>query len=182
MGYRTLVVLMGVGLLVCGCAGSSGGGETETRPADFQLEYNWQAGSLPPPYHYEYTISIGPDAQGEIVFQPDYPSDKTPVWREPLTVTEANLDAIYALAREKGLFSETWQEATDAPVGGRVEWLEVTANGQQISLPAFMEQNAQTIASQELYEAIRDLVPEATWEKLETQRAQYEQEFLAGEE
>src|SRR5690554_3169233 len=52
-------------------------------PADFQIEYEWHEGSLPPPYHYEYTIRIGPGAQGEIVFLPDYPSDDTPVWTEP---------------------------------------------------------------------------------------------------
>ena len=44
----------------------------DTRPADFNVIYEWQEGSLPPPYHYEYTITIKADGQGQIVMIPDY--------------------------------------------------------------------------------------------------------------
>src|SRR4051812_20811553 len=36
------------------------------RPADFSLTYDWRAGSMPPPFHYEYTVSISPDGEGKV--------------------------------------------------------------------------------------------------------------------
>ena len=66
-------------------------------PKDLTLQYDWGAGSMPPPYHYEYTIRIGPGLQGEIVFYPDYPGQGTPVWTEPFDADQEALDALYAL-------------------------------------------------------------------------------------
>ena len=42
-------------------------GTTDKRPDGFGLTYEWTAGSLPPPGHYEYNISVGPTGQGEMV-------------------------------------------------------------------------------------------------------------------
>ncbi|HUT36408.1 MAG TPA: hypothetical protein VNE39_23175 [Planctomycetota bacterium] len=54
----------------------------EGRPADFGFRYDWREGSLPPPYHYEYTISVSPEGEGTIVFRPDYPEHDVPAWEE----------------------------------------------------------------------------------------------------
>lgn len=48
--------------------------------ANFALRYHWQAGSMPPPAHYEYTIHLAPNGEGEITFYPDYPQHNPPVW------------------------------------------------------------------------------------------------------
>ena len=66
----------------------------QSRPEDFTLQYDWCAGSMPPPYHYEYTIRIGPDLQGEIVFHPDYPGLGAPEWIESFDVAEESLDVL----------------------------------------------------------------------------------------
>src|SRR5687768_17207155 len=49
-------------------------GKMAAYPADLRVEYDWRAGTMPPPHHYEYTVSIGPGTQGKVVFWPDYPS------------------------------------------------------------------------------------------------------------
>ena len=52
------------------------------KPDDFQVQYYWEVGSLPPPYFYAYTITLGPEAKGEIRFMPGYSNDDPPIWIE----------------------------------------------------------------------------------------------------
>jgi hypothetical protein len=163
-------------VLLSGCAAlSPTPNPLDTRPADFNVIYKWQEGSLPPPYHYEYTIKIKPDGQGEIIMLPDYDSDATPYWIEPFTVTPAALDKFYRLLIDKGLFTQRWQAQSDPPVGGSYDSLQVTAHGQQINIPSFVIP-LQAAAAEDITTAVRALVPQDLWDKLNTQREQYVRE------
>jgi len=143
-----------------------------SRPADFAVVYEWQEGSLPPPYHYAYTLRIGPGESGSIAYQPDYAFSNPPVWTEPLALSAADLDALYALAVARGVLRERWADVDDPPVGGEVEWAEITVDGRVYALPAHVSAADQE-AVQAVYAAIRALVPAAIWEKLEAQRQAY---------
>jgi len=146
-----------------------------TRPDDFSLTYHWQEGSLPPPYHYEYTIAIQPDGQGQIEMLPDYPSDQTPVWKEVFTITEDDLDQLYALLLENDFFQTNWAAQSDPPIGGSSEQLTVTAQGAEYTIPSFVVANQQNAAS-EVMAAINALVPQDIWDRLDLQREQYMEE------
>lgn len=148
----------------------------DARPADFNVIYEWQEGSLPPPYHYEYTIKIKPDGQGEIIMLPDYDTDATPYWIEPFTVTPATLDQFYRLLIDQGLFTQRWQAQSDPPVGGSYDSLKVTAHDRQIDIPSFVIP-AQSAAVEAIGAAVRALVPQHLWDKLNTQREQYVRDF-----
>jgi hypothetical protein len=147
----------------------------DQRPQDFKVIYEWQEGSLPPPYHYEYTITIKPSGEGEIVMLPDYDSDATPYWVEPFAVTPTALDQLYRLLVDKGLFTQVWQAQSDPPVGGSYDSLQVTAHGQQIEIPSFVIA-AQATAAEDIATAVRALVPQDLRDKLNTQREQYVRE------
>lgn len=144
----------------------------DTRPTDFSLVYEWQEGSLPPPYHYEYTITIDPTGQGQIVMVPDYSFSNPPTWTETFTITPAALDQLYRLLIDKGLFAQGWQAQQDPPVGGSFDSLHVTAHGRQITVPSFVIQT-QANAAEDIATAARALVPQPIWDKLNTQREQY---------
>jgi len=144
----------------------------DTRPIDFDLVYEWHEGSLPPPYHYEYTITINPAGQGQIVMVPDYAFSNPPTWTETFTVTPTTLDQFYQLAIDKGLFAQRWQARPDPPVGGSYDVLKVTAHGQQITIPSFVDQT-QAKAAKDMSTAVRALVPQNIWDKLNDQREQY---------
>jgi hypothetical protein len=145
------------------------------RPDDFSLQYEWREGSLPPPYHYEYTISIAPDGRGQVVMVPDYPSDKVPTWTETFTLQPAQLDTLYQSLVEQGLFRQSWRAQDNPPVGGSSQSLVITAQGKTVVLPAYVliEQEA---AAEEIYAAVMALVPKPIWDKLNAQREQYMQE------
>lgn len=147
----------------------------DTRPGDFTVLYEWQEGSLPPPYHYEYTIDIQPDGQGEVTMIPDYPSDTVPTWTEAFTVEQAKLDELYQLMVDKGMFSTKWQAQDMPPVGGGSDSLTVTAQGSDFHIPYFVIVRQATAAS-EIVSAVAALVPREVWDKLDAQREQYVQE------
>lgn len=138
----------------------------QVRPDDFQVEYYWETGSLPPPYFYLYRIRIGPEAIGEIEFQADYSDEDPPIWIEPLNISEADLDLLYEMLNDMGMFVQEWIQATDTPDGGSASKLSSFAHGQEFSIPSFVAGEQQSSDARELYEYIESLVPQETWDKL----------------
>lgn len=145
------------------------------RPGDFGVQYEWREGSLPPPYHYEYTVIIKPSGLSEIVLNPDYPSTTVPKWTESFKVDEQGLNDLYRVLVENGLFTRKWRQQ-DAPlVGGSNQALVVTAQGKQIKIKdRFVSE--QQVPVKIMYAAVQALVPEEIWGRLQARRQQYMQE------
>ncbi|GIK38425.1 MAG: hypothetical protein BroJett011_22580 [Chloroflexota bacterium] len=156
------------------------GDETKPRPADFSLQYHWSESALPPPYHYEYTLHLGPGSQGLIEFWPDYPNPGIPIWTETFELKAGDLEKLYTLLQAKGLLEAQERSSQGPPPGAPADGLQVTVQGRQISLPSYVagEKEAEGIA--EVYEAVKAQVPEPIWTKLMGQYEQYQQDFLAG--
>jgi hypothetical protein len=55
-------------------------------PADFSLRYTWRAGTLPPPYHYDYRIVLHADGSGKMIMVPNYPAPDVPMWEESFII------------------------------------------------------------------------------------------------
>ena len=178
MLVATASLLAGVGLLLLsGCDSSGDSGQMpKQRPADLTITYDWRAGSMPPPYHYEYTITIGPGATGKVQYIPDYPGEKVPTWTETFTPTDEQLDKLYTLMMEKGVFGNTLRAKTNPPVGGSIEWVSISGGGKQVSIPKFPEGTGADQV-EEVYSAVKAVVPQPTWDKLEAQREAYEAEY-----
>lgn len=147
-----------------------------TTPADFALRYEWQAGSMPPPYHYEYSIRLGPGPAGEITFWPDYPWDGTPVWTESFTLAEESLPDLHALIAGAGVFTRQWRERDDAAVGGSLERMQVTADGRTVSIPSQLAPD-DAAAIEAVYAAVRGMVPKDIWDRLMARRDEYERNY-----
>ena len=146
-----------------------------TVPADFTLRYEWHEGSVPPPYHYEYVIRLGPGPEGEVTFYPDYPQHDPPIWREPFTSQPSAVAGLYALMAKVRMFTRRWQRAERQAIGGSVSWLQVQAGQRVASVPAgLLPRDAEAIRP--VYEAIRALVPQPIWDKLMSQYAQVQSE------
>jgi hypothetical protein len=146
-----------------------------SRPDDFRIVYEWQEGSLPPPYHYAYTISIEPDGHGQIVMIPDYPSENVPTWTETFQVSQAGLDSLYHVMVGQGLFTQDWRAEDSPPVGGSSQYMVVTAHQKTITLPSYLAP-AQDSSAEEMFSAVNAALPQAVWDKLNAQREEYVQE------
>jgi hypothetical protein len=149
--------------------------EQNARPDDFAVEYEWRAGSLPPPYHYQYAVIIRSSGQSEIVLTPDYPSINVPKWTEFFKVEEQGLNDLYRVMVENGLFIRKWRQLDAAPVGGSNQTLVVTAQGKRIKVEDYLV-SEQQIPAKAMYAVVQALVPKEIWERLQTRRQQYMQE------
>ncbi|MDD5168122.1 MAG: hypothetical protein PHN75_04830 [Syntrophales bacterium] len=149
--------------------------ERNERPDDFGVEYEWREGSLPPPYHYEFTVIIKPSSQSEIVLTPDYPATTVPRWTEFFKVEEQGLNDLYRVMVENGLFTRKWRQMDAAPVGGSNQTLAVTAQGKRIKVEDYLVSDQQ-VSAKAMYAAVQALVPKEIWERLQARRQQYMQE------
>jgi hypothetical protein len=163
-------------------------------PDDLVLQYSWREGSIPPPDHYEYTITVSArlgasasssasrptavhgaatkyePAEGTIEFLPDYPEHEPPVWRERFPVSPQQLADLFALMEKTGLFVRQWADSGEQRVGGSLEWLSVDAGGRRIAVPS-TPQDADAI--QPLYAFIRELAPPETWKRLSVRHEEF---------
>jgi len=144
----------------------------DQRPADFTVHYYWSEGSLPPPYHYEYTINVATNGTVTLTYFPDYPNDDVPVWTETVSLDAAQLDALYAELNQGGLFTTDWPAEGDPPVGGSSDTLTATANGVTVTVPAYVIADL-AVDADALAATLNALIPQATWDDLNAQREQY---------
>jgi hypothetical protein len=145
-----------------------------TVPEDFLVVYQWVEGSVPPPYHYEYSIRVRANGKGEIRMIPDYPGQGVPEWRETFKVKPERLAKLHAGFTEQEVYSKKWHEPKpeETPIGGPSDWMTVTADGEKTKIPAY----AQGLDAEAVYGPVRRLVPKATWKKLDDQRESYQKE------
>ena len=150
--------------------------ESKSRPADFAVEYEWREGSRPPPYHYEYSISVRPAGDGEIVLIPNYPADGVPRWTEKFQIAERDLNELYRAMAENRLFTQQWRQLEPAPIGGSNQTLVVTARGKRIKVADYLISGQQAPA-RVMYAAVRALVPREIWDQMQARREQYMREY-----
>ena len=168
-----LLTLLAVSCIGCAIFHSSTN-EQNARPDDFTVEYEWREGSLPAPYHYEYTVIIKPSSQSKIVLTPDYASITVPKWTEYFKVEEHGLNDLYRVMVENGLFTRKWRQLAAEPVGGSNQTLVVTAQGKRIKVEDYVV-SEQQVSAKVMYAAVQALVPKEIWERLEARRQQYMQ-------
>src|SRR6266487_4951865 len=147
--------------------------EDESRPDDFNVEYYWSNGSLPPPYHYEYHINIKPSGETEVFVSPDYPAAAVLKLTEKFTMEAKKIDALYHLMVEKGIFKGNWRHVNEAITGGSTEGMTITARTQRIAMEDY-PLSEETVSAKELYSAVRALVPKEIENRLTALREEYE--------
>jgi hypothetical protein len=173
--FSRLAPLAALLLMAAACGGgSAGGGDApRTLPADFAVRYEWGNGALPPPYHYDYTVHLGPGAGGgRVEFRPGH--DSVPVWTESFPVTEAQLRRVYAVFMARGVFDRAWSEG-EPVAGGETEWLEATAHGRSVTLPS-QPRGEDRPALREVYAAVKAVVPNGVIAGLVARQEQYQKE------
>lgn len=167
--------LVGLAAATIACASLGGGAKPPTsRPGDFSVTYNWYEGSVPPPYHYEYMITIEANGAGLVTYSPDYPGTDVPTWTEPFTLDTPQMDALYTQLRDLNVFNMAWSEADQVPVGGSHSNLTLFADGRTVDIPAFPASAADQAESAK--SAVVAVVPAEIWDRLSAQRDQYVQD------
>jgi hypothetical protein len=143
------------------------------QPQDFGVSYQWNTGSLPPKYHYSYTVSIDAQGHGQVAMQASY--GQSPQWKEAFQVSPAGMDSLYQVLRKNDFTTRRWHQLQQPPVGGTHRTLTITANRQNFKVADFVIKEQQASAN-EIYKAVEIKVPEAVWKKLEAKKQKYLQQ------
>lgn len=146
----------------------------ETRPDDFRVQYQWWAGSMPPPYYYEYRLEIEPGGSGWIILTPDYPAEQVPTYTENFSLTPGQMDDLYASLVSHGLFRQDFHPEPDPPVGGSTSLLTAAAGGREVLVYSYTVER-QRQQAEALAETVRGAVPQEVWDRLEQKRQEYMQ-------
>ena len=174
---RRSVTLLVVVVLVAAACGDDDGPAADEMPADFVADYSWIEGSVPPPFHYEYTIEIRADGASQITMIPDYPGSDVPEWTVPLDIGDSGLASVWRAVVDNGVFTRSWDEDPMPPVGGSSARVLVTADGTTVSIPRFLDSSADTAAADRIYRTIEQRVPPEVWDDLLGRRQAYEDAY-----
>lgn len=142
------------------------------RPAGFAVYYQNHSAPLPPPHSSQHSIWIGPALEGVVEMIPGDRSPQNPVWLERFPLQDVHLDWLHQVLRDQGAFSGEWQTRRDVPVGGGSEQLTITADGRNITIPAFVTED-RVSAAMVMFAATKALVPPAIWQRLTAAQAAY---------
>ena len=127
---------------------------------EVSFRYGWCQGSLQPPYYYEYTIEVGPGSTGQIELCMGYSAGDAPRWSKSFKAKRKQLQSLYTLMTQAGVFTRQWKSPEFPPVGGSSQWLKVKRGEEEVEVPSHVEEGG---SLKELYEAIGGLVPPWIW-------------------
>ena len=60
------------------------------------IAYTWNDGSVPPPYHAEFQLVLGPCSTGRLECRPDYVGNSPPVWTWTFDIPPHAIDDLAA--------------------------------------------------------------------------------------
>lgn len=169
---KTLWVLYFVILLSVSC-----GRLPEEYPSDFSLTLDWNTGALPPQYHYQYIIAIGPGPQADFAYQPGYDQGSELAWATSFDITESNLQSLYTYLKDNNLMREKWQSGQPL-LGGQGTSIRITAYGKQFQVPSVsaIRQSDRALVESAI-EMIRSFVPKEIWDEMDARQSQYENAY-----
>ncbi len=174
MSARTVAVLALV-LLLAGCATRSPGAPVAedtvgvVMPADFGGTVDYGNGSLPPPHHYEWRVTIA-ETTAEVEWRPGY--DEAEPWRQTVDVTAAQRERCYELLRDAGVF-ELGPETDEEMVGGPTGSVELVAGGRTHDPGTLGTSRAGQDVLDDVVAAIEELVPADVWSGFRDQQEQW---------
>jgi hypothetical protein len=141
-------------------------------PSDFVVKYNYVSGSVPPPYHYEYSVTIDAKCNGTISYKPDFVFDT--LLTETFHLSKKNMRKFWSLLKKNDFFYAEWIQQQKLPVGGSTEYLEIIANNKTFKIPAFPVEKEK---AEKILEVARNLFPKSVMDTLSAKREKFIEEF-----
>jgi hypothetical protein len=142
-----------------------------------EIIYHWAEGSVPPPYHYEYSIKIQEDRTGIVSYRPDYDLKDVPVWNRYFIIPQELFFHLYDLMVSEEFYKHEWKQAIDINAGGSLEWCDGTIENHVFHIPTGLAREDVDKAGP-LYILLRQLGPDEMWDDLKQMRNEYMNRFF----
>lgn len=147
-------------------------------PDDFSLSFDWSTGALPPKYHYEYVITVGPVPQGEFEYISGYDSSgESNRWITSFSVSKDEIEELYSYLKNLDIFRTRWKTGSGL-IGGSTTSLIITAYGKEYQIPSISElEGTDGILVEAAIDEIRRYVPDSIWEEMNDRQTRYEENY-----
>ena len=122
------------------------------------LVMHFSNGSLPPPYHFSWTITLPPDGPGTLAYAAGY---TTPAGRS-FAVDPARRAALVAAMEAAGVPTRRWRAEEPPLVGGSSSGIEVRSAGRTLVIPGALPRDDEERLAP-VRAAFSDAVPEEVW-------------------
>lgn len=149
-----------------------------------ELTYHYQTGTVPPPYFYKYDITLNTAGDISLVYSPGYNTQPGDTWAYNLKALQQDVDSINNMLISSCIFDKTIealpQEKT--PIGGSLQNMIIVLKQEdplldqapkRITTPYFPECEIVKETLKTIYEKIKSLVPEDTWNAINTKKEEY---------
>ncbi|MCI0472497.1 MAG: hypothetical protein L0Y76_02835 [Ignavibacteria bacterium] len=139
-----------------------------------KLVYYYNAGALPPPYHYHYTISISKDGQGELLHTSGYADNGKNTSKYSFVLSDKELNQLVQAVNESGVLNSDIKQrpGEEIPDGGHSDGLTFysesgDAETENIikTVPSYPDLKYEKILNK-LYSVIIKCVPDDIWNKV----------------
>lgn len=136
-----------------------------------KLNYYYNSGSLPPPYHYSYTITITADGAGELSYVKGYDEKDKNKTQLSFILDKSKLKELKRQLKKSGVLSDKIKERPndEIPDGGHSESLTLYSDAEPpeiiASVPSYPDLKYES-ALNKLYKFVVSCVPVEYWNEV----------------
>lgn len=143
-----------------------------------KLEYYYNVGSLPPPYHYSYTVTIDKDGKGNLKYLGGYESTDKNTSEYTFELSTGELKKLRKEIKNSGILNLDIEQrpGEKIPDGGHSDNLQIYSKDDDgklqciKSIPSYPDLKYENILNK-LYETIKKSVPENIWKEVESKKS-----------
>jgi hypothetical protein len=125
----------------------------------FHYTYHFSAGSVPPPDHYEYDLSMS-DQGGMLEYWNDYRSPSVESKKFFFKLDQGKIAKLRILITNIGF--RNWEKPDEILLGGYSEWLD---GEDGFSIPSELRSADRFLVS-EVFTQMKELVPKGIWREI----------------
>jgi len=142
-----------------------------------KLEYYYNVGSLPPPYHYSYTITIDKDGKGNLNYIGGYTSTEKNTSEYTFELSKEELKKLKKEIKKSDILNLDIKQRPneEIPDGGHSDGLQIFGKDDDgkfksiKSIPSYPDLKYEKVL-EKLYDTIRKCVSENIWKEIELKK------------
>jgi hypothetical protein len=148
-----------------------------------ELTYHYQTGTVSPIYFYSYDLTLNTTGDISLVYSPGYITQQTETWSYKLKTGQQNIDTLNSMLASSCIFDSTIEALPPerTPIGGSLQNMVIVLKQDElldqapkrITVPYFPKCEVIKETLKTIYEYIKSLVPENTWNEINAKKEEY---------
>lgn len=139
-----------------------------------KIKYTYDAGSLPPPYKYNYTLTVSNDGNAELVYKTGYSGNERSTFSYNVEINNYMFKTLQNEIRESKVLNQRIEQmpSSEIPDGGHSDYLQIY-NGDELisSVPSYPDSKYKE-SLDKIYKALFKCIPDEIWKEIESKQSE----------